>query len=252
MDMSEFIEAPRILYACRECLVINKVPGESAEPAEAGSLINLPRILAAQFGNTEQAGGETGEPFMPAAVHRLDVPVSGCVLFARTPGALAALSASFAQGRVEKNYWALVEMPGTVPEERGELVHWIKTDTRRNKSTAYDEPGPGRKKALLRYSIRGRGIHYLFLEIELITGRHHQIRAQLAARGLHIKGDLKYGSRRSEKRGGIGLHSYSLSFPDPVRPERIIRVSGDPPFTDSLWDAFKNAGNPRAAPLPPV
>jgi 23S rRNA pseudouridine1911/1915/1917 synthase len=243
--LGEFIEAPRILYAGRECLVINKIPGESAEPAEAGNLVNLPRILAAQFGNT---GGLS----MPAAVHRLDIPVSGCVLFARTAAALASLSAAFARGLVEKNYWALVEMPETLPEERGELVHWIKTDTRRNKSIAYDEPGPGRKKALLRYAIRGRGIRYLFLEIELVTGRHHQIRAQLAARGLHIKGDLKYGSRRSEKRGGIGLHSYSLAFPDPARPEQILRVSGEPPFADTLWDAFKNAGNPRAAPLPPV
>jgi 23S rRNA pseudouridine1911/1915/1917 synthase len=244
MDMNEFIEDARILYICPECVVINKLPGESVEPVEAGNMANLPRILAARFGNTEQGGKQSGGLSLPAAVHRLDVPVSGCVLFARTSGALAALSASFSQGRVEKIYWALVEIPEMVPEETGELIHWIKTDTRRNKSIAYDEAGPGRKKAVLRYRIRGRGTHYLFLEIELITGRHHQIRAQLAARGLHIKGDLKYGSRRSEKNGGIRLHSYSLSFPDPVRPEKIIRVSGGPPLPDPLWDAFKNTWEP--------
>jgi 23S rRNA pseudouridine1911/1915/1917 synthase len=266
------IEDARILYAGRDCLVINKLPGESAEPVDpafsaksvdssasadpqkpqdppgAGGMVSLPRILAAQFG-----GGQTGGPGFPAAVHRLDVPVSGCVLFARNPRALAALSASFAQGRAEKIYWAIVEMPppGTIPAEAGELVHWIKTDTRRNKSIAYNEAGPGRKKAVLRYRVRGRGLHYLFLEIDLITGRHHQIRAQLAALGLRIKGDLKYGSRRSEKNGGIRLHGFSLSFPDPGDPENTIRVQGDPPLPDPLWEAFKALNNAVEYPLKP-
>jgi 23S rRNA pseudouridine1911/1915/1917 synthase len=237
------IEDSRILYADQDCLVINKLPGESAEPTDAGGMVNLPRILAAQFGG--QVGGQRGGISFPAAVHRLDVPVSGCILFARTPSALAALSAAFSQGRAEKIYWAIIEMPPPGMAETGELVHWIKTDARRNKSMAYNEAGAGRKKAILRYRVRGRGTHYLFLEIELITGRHHQIRAQLAALGLRIKGDLKYGSRRSEKNGGIRLHGFSLSFPSPADPEKIIRVRGDPPLPDSLWDAFvKSRGLP--------
>jgi 23S rRNA pseudouridine1911/1915/1917 synthase len=244
--MNEFVDEARILYAGAECVVINKLPGESTEPVEAGNMTNLPRILAAQFGSTGHGGAQARGAFLPASVHRLDVPVSGCVLFARTSGALASLSAVFVRGGAEKIYWAIIETPsrGMEPGEAGELVHWIKTDTGRNKSIAYDEDGPGRKKAVLRYRLRGRGTHYLFLEIELITGRHHQIRAQLAALGLHIKGDLKYGSRRSEKNGGIRLHSYALSFPDPVLPEKIIRVSGDPPLMDSLWNAFKNTPEP--------
>ncbi|MDR2102003.1 MAG: RNA pseudouridine synthase [Treponema sp.] len=245
------IEDTRILYAGQDCMVINKLPGESAEPTDAGGMIDLPRILAAQFG--EAGGGQTGGPSFPAAVHRLDVPVSGCVLFARNPAAMASLSAAFSQGRAEKIYWAIIEMPppGVVPAETPaetvELIHWIKTDVRRNKSIAYNEEGPGRKKAVLRYRVLGRGTRYLFLEIELITGRHHQIRAQLAALGLRIKGDLKYGSRRSEKNGGIRLHGFSLSFPSPADPEKIIRVSGEPPLQDPLWDAFKKARG-----LPPL
>ncbi|MDR3138844.1 MAG: RNA pseudouridine synthase [Treponema sp.] len=235
-----YIEENRILFADEECLVINKLPGESSEAREIPGMVSLPQVLADQFGAVkirEPGGG----PFFPAAVHRLDVPVSGCILFARTPGSLAALSATFAQGRAEKTYWAVIEMPASPAElgEGGELVHWIKTDTRRNKSTAYNEAGPGRKKAVLHYRVRGRGIHYLFLEITLFTGRHHQIRAQLAARGLHIKGDLKYGGRRSEKNGGIRLHAFSLAFPHPARPGETVRLQGEPPLPDPLWEAFK-------------
>jgi 23S rRNA pseudouridine1911/1915/1917 synthase len=243
MNGSGYIEEARILYADRECLVINKVPGESTEATEAGGMVSLPQILAAQFGGREQGDNQKGDLPFPTAVHRLDVPVSGCVLFARTSGALAALSDVFARGRAEKIYWAVIETPSPDmdPGEAGELIHWIKTDPRRNKSFAVNEGGPGRKKAVLRYRVRGRGTHYLFLEIELVTGRHHQIRAQLAAQGLHIKGDLKYGSRRSEKNGGIRLHAFSLAFPHPADSERIIRVSADPPLWDPLWEAFKNA-----------
>jgi 23S rRNA pseudouridine1911/1915/1917 synthase len=126
--------------------------------------------------------------------------------------------------------------------EAGELVHWIYRDKRRNKSIAFDTNGPGRKRAILRYRIAGQGERYLFLEIELVTGRSHQIRAQLAALGLHIKGDLKYGARRSEKSGGIRLHSYSLAFQNPLPGGgggEIIRVTAPPPLRDRLWEDFE-------------
>ncbi|MDR3122506.1 MAG: RNA pseudouridine synthase, partial [Treponema sp.] len=124
-------------------------------------------------------------------------------------------------------------------QEQGELVHWLETDRKRNKTVAFVEAAPGRKKAELRYRIAGKGTHYLFLELELITGRRHQIRAQLAALGLHVKGDLKYGAKRSEKTGGIRLHAYSLRFPappgSPDQGEQIL-VTAPPPLRDRLWE----------------
>jgi 23S rRNA pseudouridine1911/1915/1917 synthase len=187
-------------------------------------------------------------------VHRLDTPASGCLLLAKTPNAAAFLSAAFsrnikaepASALIEKRYWAIVEMPDSDIPEGEELIHWISFDRTRNKSFAHDEEGPGRKKAVLRYRQAGKGDRYLFLEIDLITGRHHQIRAQLAALGLHIKGDLKYGARRSEKSGGIRLHAYSLRFPNPLAPEETVEVKALPPLMDSLWEAFSEISHTKA------
>ena len=210
-------------------MVINKRPGESSEFPELG---------------TDYTPGRAGERF-PVPVHRLDVPVSGCLLLARTPEAAAFLGAAFARhGEVEKRYWAIVEKPagGIFPasETRSEeLVHWLSFDPAKNKSFVHDKAGHGRKKAVLRYRIAGSGENYLFLEIDLVTGRHHQIRSQLAAVGLHIKGDLKYGSRRSEKAGGIRLHAHSLTFPNPLNPSEKIKAAAMPPEMDTLWEAAK-------------
>jgi 23S rRNA pseudouridine1911/1915/1917 synthase len=228
-------------------------------------MTDLPRTLF----KTLAVGQEfKGKDFLPAAVHRLDVPVSGCTLFARSPEALSFLNAEFhgaseaalrqANGdskakaaAVEKIYWAIVEMPpsGKEPGEAGEWRHWIKAGTGENKSVAYDEEGPGRKQGILRYRLAGAGSHYLFLEISLLTGRHHQIRAQLAHMGLHIKGDLKYGAKRSERGGGLRLHGYSLAFPNPAAGNgdaapagaALIRVKALPPLRDPLWEAFEAA-----------
>jgi 23S rRNA pseudouridine1911/1915/1917 synthase len=180
---------------------------------------------------------------LPEAVHRLDVPVSGCAAFARSGAALRFLNAAFSGNAVEKRYWAIAESSNNTlfPESANgsvELAHWIQFDSRRNKSTAYDQPGQGRKKAILRCRLAGTGQNYQFLEIELITGRHHQIRAQLERLGIRVKGDLKYGARRSERNGGIRLHARSLSFPDPADNSRRVSVQADPPLRDNLWLAF--------------
>jgi len=241
----------RILFLNDACIVINKLSGESSEsicpPGESR--------LAEKF-------------LLP--VHRLDMPVTGCLLLARNSKAAALLSAAFANqdGRVEKLYWAIIEKPplDCVLPPSGELVHWLKENRKTNKSFAYEvgddnkigddyEVGDDNevgeafpkgqrlqpKKAILRYRLTGEGEHYLFMEIDLVTGRHHQIRSQLAAIGLHIKGDLKYGSRRSEKAGGIRLHAHSLAFPNPLAPEETIRVKAPPPVMDSLWTAFTDS-----------
>ncbi|MDR2479381.1 MAG: RNA pseudouridine synthase [Treponema sp.] len=235
----------RILYISPRCLVINKLPGEAVEGAGAG-MEDLPRLLARSLEQTETPHPEESLA-LPLAVHRLDVPVTGCALFARTRRALAFLNAAFAGKNaapgIEKRYWAVTEQPrsGLVIPESGELVHWLFFDKRKNKSFAYNEPGPGRKKAALRYHLAGFGRNYLFFEIELASGRHHQIRAQFAASGLYVKGDLKYGAKRSEKNGGIRLHARSLSFFDPGDTGKKITLQAAPP-EDNLWLAFPGNG----------
>jgi len=220
------LQPERLLFQNEACFVINKLPGESSE-----------------FPQPEKDG--SGVP-----VHRLDQPVSGCLLLAKTPEAAAFLGAAFAHssevnssggGRVEKRYWAIIEKPEKEIPSEAELVHWLNFNTKTNKSFANEGAGRGRKKAVMRYRIAGAGERYLFLEIELVTGRHHQIRAQLAALGLHVKGDLKYGARRSEKGGGIRLHAYSLAFPNPLKTDEAIEVKALPHVMDALWTACAEA-----------
>ena len=237
----------RILYCDSNCVVVNKIAGEAVEGAGKG-MVDLPSQLADSLLADRMTADANGKLPLPTAVHRLDVPVTGCAVFARTAAALAFLNNAFRNNAVKKCYWAVVESPqdenaafsGNAPAEYTELVHWVQSDSRRNKAIAYNEPGPDRKKAVLRYRLAGKGINYLFLEIDLITGRHHQIRAQLERLNLHIKGDLKYGARRSERSGGIRLHSRSISFPDPAQNSgNCITVQADPPLRDNLWIAFE-------------
>ena len=233
----------RILFINNDVVVVNKSAGEAMEGAKRG-IVDLP-VLLKEYLNKEYANKNKGKQFDPAAVHRLDVPVTGCALFARNAKAVTFLNKSFSRtmyegGRAEKYYWAVVELSASFSAlpDTGELVHWIQTNARNNKSTAYDNPGSQRKEAILRYRIRGKGKSYGFMEVELVTGRHHQIRSQLAAAGIHIKGDLKYGAKRSENNGGIRLHARSLYFPDPSKPGNFIPVSADPPGKDKLWSMF--------------
>jgi 23S rRNA pseudouridine1911/1915/1917 synthase len=222
----------RILFQNSACVVVNKLKGEAVEGAGTG-MTDLPHelsaLLSANYG-------------FPQAVHRLDVPVTGCALFAMAKPALSFLGAAFAGDSgaysVEKHYWAIVEKPRLPAPENGELIHWIETDVSSNKSFAYNEENHKRKKAACRYRITGEGRNYLFVTVELLSGRHHQIRAQLAAAGMRIKGDLKYGAKRSEKDGGIRLHARCLSFPDPLNKAEKITVTANPPQIDNLWQAF--------------
>ncbi|MDR0585748.1 MAG: RNA pseudouridine synthase [Treponema sp.] len=233
----------RVLFINDDIIVVNKRAGEAMEGAGRG-MVDLPKLLNERYGVKKSKGGE----FAPTAVHRLDVPVSGCALFARTPKALAFLNNVFSRnvyqgGRAEKYYWAVVEKTKETGNlaETGELVHWIQTNTKKNKSSAYDKRTAIRKEGILRYRIKGIGKKYIFIEVELVTGRHHQIRAQFAALGLRIKGDLKYGAARSEKDGGIRLHARSLYFPDPSVPGNFIHVAADPPVMDILWESFASS-----------
>lgn len=159
-----------------------------------------------------------GDVFL-GVVHRLDRPVSGLVMFARTSKALARLNKMFQDGEVHKTYHALVkDFP---PKEEDELVHWLVRNEKQNKSYAYDKEVPNSKKAILHYKVIGKTDTYYILEIDLKTGRHHQIRCQLAHIGCPIKGDLKYGARRSNPDGGISLQAHSISFIHPVTKKEI-------------------------------
>lgn len=167
-------------------------------------------------------------------VHRLDRPVSGLVVFAKTSKALSRLNVMFRDGDVHKTYWAIVRnMP---PKAEDELVHWIVRNEKQNKSYAYDHEVKGSKKAILRYKVIGHTDHYTLLEIHLLTGRHHQIRCQLAKMGCPIKGDLKYGAQRSNPDGSISLLSHKIEFIHPVSKNQIIVEAPLP--DDNLWRAI--------------
>lgn len=243
--MKEIIEITeeRILYIDDHCIVINKAAGEAAEGAGKG-MIDLPLSLAKQFGSGKTSSGKV---FIPTAAHRLDVPVTGCILFARRPDALAFLNQQFAQRKADKMYWAVVETPetGWPLLDEGDLIDWLEVHPLYNKSFCFPDELNHRQKAELHYRVIGKGEHYTFLEIQLITGRHHQIRAQLERAGLHIKGDLKYGAKRSEKGGGIRLHARSLVFPHPKKHE-AVSVTAPILNCDNLWNAFEEAALNRA------
>ena len=174
-----------------------------------------------------------GEVYIGVA-HRIDRPVSGVVLFARTSKALARLNQMFQDKTVKKIYWAIVkERP---LQESGTLIHYIVRDSKKNKSFAHDKEVPDSKKAILHYKILDKSDNYYLLEIQLETGRHHQIRCQLSKMGCPIRGDLKYGYNRSLDDGGINLHSRYIEFLHPVTQE-LIKITAPAP-SDNLWKYF--------------
>jgi 23S rRNA pseudouridine1911/1915/1917 synthase len=172
-------------------------------------------------------------------VHRLDRPVSGLVVFARTSKALTRLNKMFAESEVHKTYWAIVgkmEDGRCKMEDDGEwteATHWLTRNEKQNKSYAYDHEVPHSKKAMLRYRVIGHSDRYSLVEVQLLTGRHHQIRCQLATIGCPIKGDLKYGAPRSNPDGSISLLSHRVEFVHPVSKETIVVESPLP--ADPLW-----------------
>ena len=169
--------------------------------------------------------------------HRLDRPVTGLVLFAKTSKALSRLNEMFRTGDVKKTYWAIVK--NRPPRPEGELVHYLTRNERQNKSYAWDVEKPGAKKAILHYKTIARSDNYYLLEIDLKTGRHHQIRCQLARMGCPIKGDLKYGAERSNPDGGISLHARRIAFIHPVSKLPIELVAPVP--SDNLWKGMEVA-----------
>lgn len=220
----------QVIYEDNHIIVVAKRSGEIVQGDKSGDRPLTEDVKA----YLKEKYAKPGLVFL-GVVHRLDRPVSGLVAFARTSKALSRLNEMFRNGSIHKTYWALVQTPP--PAEEGELIHWLTRNERQNKSYAYRNEVPGSKKAVLRYRVIGQTDRYTLLEIQLLTGRHHQIRCQLAAMGCPIRGDLKYGAPRSNPDGSISLLARSIEFVHPVSKE-IIRLEAPLP-EDSLWQALK-------------
>lgn len=171
-------------------------------------------------------------------VHRLDRPVWGLVVFAKTSKALTRLNKMFKDGQVHKTYWAITK--NAPPAEEGVLTDWLVRNERQNKSYAHPQEVPNAKKAVLKYRVIAHSDHYHLIEVNLLTGRHHQIRCQLANMGCAIKGDLKYGAPRSNPDGSISLLARRITFVHPVSKENIVVEAPLPP-NDKLWEALASA-----------
>lgn len=171
-------------------------------------------------------------------VHRLDRPVWGLVVFAKTSKALTRLNKMFKDGQVHKTYWAITK--NAPPAEEGVLTDWLVRNERQNKSYAHPQKVPNAKKAVLKYRVIAHSDRYHLIEVNLLTGRHHQIRCQLANMGCAIKGDLKYGAPRSNPDGSISLLARRITFVHPVSKENIVVEAPLPP-NDKLWEALASA-----------
>ena len=219
-----------VVYEDNHIIIVNKTASEIVQGDKTGDT-PLSETVKQYLKEKYQ---KPGNVFI-GVTHRLDRPVSGLVVFARTSKALSRLNEMFKNGEVKKTYWAVVK--NQPPQLEGDLVHYLVRNEKQNKSYAYDTEKPGSKRAELHYRLIGRSQNYFLLEVDLKTGRHHQIRCQLAKMGCPIKGDLKYGSPRSNPDGSICLHARRVRFVHPV--SRLpIEVEAPVPAT-TLWQEFR-------------
>ncbi|UCG00202.1 MAG: RluA family pseudouridine synthase [Spirochaetaceae bacterium] len=218
----------QVLYEDNHIIAVNKKVGELVQGDRSGD----PCLIDALKRYLKETYHKPGNVFL-GVVHRLDRPTSGVVLFARTSKALQRLNTQFRENRVHKLYWAMVKVAPPKPSDT--LIHYLRRNTTQNKSYAEDNPVEGHKEARMSYRWVLSLDRYHLLEVELHTGRHHQIRAQLAKIGCPVKGDLKYGFPRSNPDGGIHLHARAVCLDHPVR-KIPLQITADPP-ADPIWDA---------------
>ena len=220
-----------VLYEDNHIIAVNKSSSEIVQGDKTGDqpLSETIKLYLKEKYN------KPGDVFL-GVVHRLDRPVSGVVLFAKTSKALTRLNEMFRTQEVKKTYWAIVKEKPDQPE--GRLEHYLTRNEKQNKSMAYDKPRSDAKKAALSYRMIAQSDTYYLLKVQLETGRHHQIRCQLAKMGCPIKGDLKYGFPRSNPNGGISLHARSVEFIHPVSKE-FIQLTAPLPTDDKLWQAME-------------
>ena len=215
-----------VVYEDNHIIIVNKTASEIVQGDKTGD-VPLSETVKQYL---KEKYHKPGNVFI-GVTHRLDRPVSGLVVFAKTSKALSRLNEMFKNSEVKKTYWAIVKQ--TPAETEGELVNYLVRNEKQNKSYAYDSEKPGSKKAILHYRLIARSDNYCLLEVDLKTGRHHQIRCQLAKMGCPIKGDLKYGFPRSNPDGSICLHARRVRFVHPVSKELIDVVAPVP--SDNLW-----------------
>ena len=218
-----------ILYEDNHLLVVNKHCGDLVQSDPDGTEAIEDQIKAM----IKIRDHKPGAVFL-GVVHRIDRPVSGAVLFAKTSKALTRLNEMIRNSEIKKSYWAITE--SRPAEEEGELRHWIVRNAKTNRSHAHQRPKGDGKEALLAYRVLGASTNYTLIEVDLKTGRHHQIRAQLSAIGCSIKGDLKYGAQRSNPDGTICLHARRIRFIHPVSKELIDLTAPLP--AGNLWNGF--------------
>jgi 23S rRNA pseudouridine1911/1915/1917 synthase len=221
----------QVLFEDNHLIVVNKRVGDIVQGDKTGDK-PLSDVVKSYL---KEKHNKPGNVYL-GVVHRLDRPTTGIVLFAKTSKALPRLNKLFAEKKTHKTYWALVK--NQPPKEKDTLVHYLKRNTKQNKSYAHKNEVPDSKKAILHYQVIKKLDNYYLLEIDLETGRHHQIRSQLSAIGCPIKGDLKYGFDRSNKDGGIHLHARKLSLIHPVQKEEITFTAPLP--NEALWKAVNN------------
>ncbi|MBQ4821619.1 RNA pseudouridine synthase [Aquimarina sp. MMG016] len=217
----------QVLYEDNHIIIVNKRPGDivQGDKTRDKPLSEIVKEYIAEKYN------KPGAVYL-GVVHRLDRPTSGIVVFARTSKALPRLNKLFANKEAQKTYWAVVK--NKPPRGKDTLTHWLKRNPKQNKSYAHKNEVPDSKKAILDYTLIKKLDNYYLLEIDLHTGRHHQIRSQLSSIGCVIKGDLKYGADRSNKNGSIHLHARKLTFIHPVKKEQLNIIA--PPPSDPVWD----------------
>ncbi len=221
-----------VAYEDNHVIIVSKTASEIVQGDKTGDeplSETVKRYLKEKY-------SKPGNVFL-GVVHRLDRPVSGLVVFAKTGKALTRLNEMFRNGDVHKTYWAIVKQ--RPPQEEGVLEHYLVRNEKQNKSYAYDKEVKDSKKAILHYRLIGQSDNYYLLEIDLKTGRHHQIRCQLAKMGCSIKGDLKYGSPRSNPDGSICLHARRVQFVHPVSKEQIDITAPVP--QGNLWSSMEKA-----------
>ena len=220
----------RILFEDNHFIAINKCSGEIVQGDKTGDLPMgdfIKDFLKEKY-------NKPGNVFC-GVVHRIDRPVSGVVLFAKTSKGLSRMNELFSTREVKKTYWAIVKNKPF--KDEGELVHFLIKDEKKNKTTAHQKEVKGSKIAKLHYKIIAKSDNYFLLEIDPYAGRHHQIRAQLASMGCPIKGDLKYGAERSNANGSISLHARQLFFIHPVTKTET-KITAPVP-KDALWESFE-------------
>lgn len=220
----------QVLYEDNHIIIVYKQSGEIVQGDKTGDK-PLSETIKEWI---KEKYAKPGNVFL-GVVHRLDRPVSGIVVFAKTSKALSRLNNMFRNGEVRKTYWAMVQTAPNMPEAT--LTNWLVRNEKQNKSYVYNNEMSNAKQAILKYKTIGQTEHYTLLEVNLLTGRHHQIRCQLAAMGCPIKGDLKYGARRSNPDGSISLLSHKVEFIHPVSKQKIVVVSPLP--TEKVWDNFR-------------